>query len=74
MATERTIDEKADMVAEATISANQKLATTPGADRLKHALSTKLAESHRGGRIDLDKFMEPERTQERASRDDGRSR
>lgn len=64
-----TIQEKADIVAEQTISANQKLATAQGANQLKMALAEKLAESHRRGNIDLDTFISQDRSKDASARE-----
>jgi hypothetical protein len=72
---ELTIEEKADIVAESTIQANSKLNAAPGRDQLKEDLSEKLVDSHQQGKLDLDKFVERERSKSMNSDiEDGRSR
>jgi hypothetical protein len=67
-------EEKAHKVAAITVDFNQKLARQPGSEQLKDALSEKLAESHKVGRIDLDKLLDRTREYERLDRSEGLDR
>jgi thioesterase domain-containing protein len=67
-------EEKADKVAAITVDSNQKLARQSGSEQLKDALSEKLAESHKAGRIDLDRLLDRTREHERPDRSEGRDR